>query len=479
MADTSKSKKITVSGHLEDVRGIYHIKLTWTDTTGNRGRKSITTGLTVKGNKSRAESMVHEAKKEREALLKNMLRLDNLLFADFMEKWLETVRRNTKKQIRPTTFGGYQVNVQKIISPYFRKKGTLLIELTAEDINEFYDDQLKRGVTGMTVTKYHANISSALKYAVKEDYIPHTPMGKVNRPSTERFVGKFLKQSEVVKLFETVKDHKLELGVIFGAFYGLRRSEVIGLRWEAINFEANTITIEHTVTEALIDGKRVIVADDKTKSKSSYRTLPLVPAIRAKLLAVQAEQEANRKVCGKSYNKADSDYIYTDALGSRIKPNYLTSAFSDFMINNGFKRMRFHDLRHSCASLLLANGVSLKEIQEWLGHSDFAITANIYAHLEFDSKLKSAGKMTWIADTSLASELKPSVPIVVSDMPFDFGNLSQTDFSTAQDLPNFMHSLFTTGVPIGIIQTWLAQADITRDISLLDNFLEFVSVSRV
>jgi integrase len=234
------------------------------------------------------------------------------------------------------------------------------------------------------------------------DYIPHSPMDRVNRPSTKRFVGKFLKQSEAVKLTDAVRGHKLELGYIFGAFYGLRRSEVIGLRWESINFEANTITIEHTVTEANIDGKHVIIEDDTTKTKSSYRTLPLIPIIRTKLLEVQDEQQYNRKLCGKAYNKADSAYIYTDAVGNRIKPGYLTSAFPDFVVKNGFKRMRYHDLRHSCASLLLANGVPLKAIQEWLGHSDFAITANIYAHLEFDSKVASANAMTWIEDTTLA-----------------------------------------------------------------------------
>ena len=405
MAESFTNKKIKVSGHVEERRGILRIILSWVDETGNRKRKSISTGYAVKGNRKKAENMMYEAKKEQAALLENMPRLDSLLFADFMEIWLDAIRKDTKKPIKRTTFGGYQMNVQKTIMPYFRKKGILLVELTADDINEFYDKQLER-VTGMTVTKYHANISKALKYAVKENYIPHSPMGKVNRPSTKRFVGKFLKQSETVKLFEAVKDTKLELGVIFGAFYGLRRSEIIGLRWESINFEANTITIEHTVTEAMIDGKREIIADNTTKTKSSYRTLPLVPAIRTKLLAVRAEQEENRRLCGKSYNKTDLGYIYTDALGNRIKPNYLTCAFPEFMIKNGFNRLRFHDLRHSCASLLLANGVSLKNIQEWLGHSDFAITANIYAHLEFDSKLKSAEKMSWIDDTSLASESK-------------------------------------------------------------------------
>jgi integrase len=208
-----------------------------------------------------------------------------------------------------------------------------------------------------------------------------------------------------VELFEAVKGHKLELGVIFGAFYGLRRAEIVGLRWESINFEANTITIEHTVTVAHIDGKNVIVAADTTKTKSSFRTLPLVPPIRAKLLTVKAEQEQNRALCGKSYNRAEGQYIYTDALGNRIKPDYLSGEFPKFMEKQGFRRMRFHDLRHSCASLLLANGVPLKNIQEWLGHSDFSITANIYAHLDFNSKLVSAGAMTWLGSTSLGQNI--------------------------------------------------------------------------
>ena len=323
-----------------------------------------------------------------------------LLFADFMEQWLDVI----KKDVKTTTFGGYQMNVQAAIAPYFRARKIRLCELTADDINDFYDEQLER-VKATSVHKYHANISKALKYAVKKNLITHSVMSKVTRPKAERFVGKFLKQSEVINLFEAVKGHKLELGVILGAFYGLRRAEIVGLRWESINFESNTITIEHTVTVANIDGKNVLIADDTVKTKASFRTLPMIPAFREKLLAVQAEQERNRKLCGKSYNKEESAYIYTDALGNRINPDYLTDAFPKFMEKNSFKRIRFHDLRHSCASLLLANGVPLKHIQEWLGHSDFAITANTYAHLDFNSKLASANAMTWIGETSLGSNL--------------------------------------------------------------------------
>ncbi len=89
-------------------------------------------------------------------------------------------------------------------------------------------------------------------------------------------------------------------------------------------------------------------------------------------------------------------------MGNRLRPDYLTAEFPKWMENNGFRRLRFHDLRHSCAILLLANGVPLKQIQDWLGHSSFKITADAYAHLEYESKIAAANAMTWVKETSLA-----------------------------------------------------------------------------
>ena len=193
--------------------------------------------------------------------------------------------------------------------------------------------------------------------------------------------------------------------VKLAAFYGLRREEVLGLRWKAIDFEENTITINHTVTQIEENGKTVTVASDTTKTKSSMRTLPMVPQFRELLLRKKEEQAELRRVCGKCYNKEFLDYVCVNALDERIKPSYLTNSFPAFAVKNGMRRIRFHDLRHSCASLLLANGVSLKHIQEWLGHSDFSTTANIYAHLDYQSKITSAEaildglKMTGPAET--------------------------------------------------------------------------------
>ena len=150
----------------------------------------------------------------------------------------------------------------------------------------------------------------------------------------------------------------------------------MGLKWNAIDFTNNTITVKHTVTSCTIDGKKVIEAKDRAKSKASLRTLPLVPAFREKLLEVKKQQEEYKRLCGRSYCKDYLDYICVDPIGERISPNYITAAFPQLLVKNGLRRIRFHDLRHSCASLLLANGVPMKQIQEWLGHSDFSTTAS-------------------------------------------------------------------------------------------------------
>lgn len=282
--------------------------------------------------------------------------------------------------------------VKRVIVPYFKERGIRLKQLRATDIQIFYMEQLKR-VSANSVIHYHANIHKALKYAVKIDLLDSNPADKVERPKKNPFMGSFYDSDEVAKLFDVAKGTALEIPVFLGAFYGLRRSEVLGLKWNAIDFQNNTITIKHTVTSCNLDGKRVQVARDTTKTKSSLRTLPLVPAFRDKLLEVMECQKEHRRLCGKCYNKQYLEYICVDEMGNLVSPHYLTATFPKLLEKNGLRRIRFHDLRHSCASLLLANGVPMKQIQEWLGHSDFSTTANVYAHLDYNSKLSSADAM--------------------------------------------------------------------------------------
>lgn len=382
-----------VAGHLQEKKGYYYAVLSYKDENGKRKTKWISTGLPLKGNKKKAEEVLNTERMNFELVQAAVgeseeTNTSNMLFADFMIMWLDTV----KPTITASTYSSYSMNVNSIIAPYFRKKGTKLIDLQPIDIQEFYSVQLKR-VKPNSVIRYHANIRKALCYALKMDMIQQNPIYKVEKPRKNTFIGSFYDSDELNSLFAAVKDTIMEIPVLLGGFYGFRRSEVVGLRWSAINFEANTLTINHTVTTPMVDGKKQIVAADRAKNKSSLRTLPLVLPVKKKLLALQERQKMYRKKFKGSYNKKYLDYVCVDEMGNLILPNYITSAFGTILKNNGFRKIRYHDLRHTAASMLLANGVSMKEIQEWLGHSDFSTTANIYSHLDYNSKLVSANTM--------------------------------------------------------------------------------------
>ena len=366
-----------IAGHLQEKKGLYYMVLSYKDKSGKRISKWLPTGLPVKGNKKRAEFLAGEAAIDRD-----------MPFSSYLVQWMEIARSTLK----PNTAAGYASMIQKPIAPYFQQRGITLGGLQAVDIQMFYTDQLKR-VSANTVIHYHAIIHRALKYAVKTDLIDVNPADKVERPRKDRFTASFYDGNEVNRLFQAARGTPLELPVMLAAFYGLRRSEVVGLKWDAIDFENKTIAIRHTVTACTEKGRRIEVAADTTKTASSRRTLPLVPAFQTKLAALKEQQEKNRILCGRSYCTDYLGYVLVDAMGNRLKLSYISTAFPVLLKRNGLRPIRFHDLRHSCASLLLKNGVPMKQIQEWLGHSDFSTTANIYAHLDAGSKLTSAQAM--------------------------------------------------------------------------------------
>ena len=375
-----------IAGHLQEKKGLYYMVLSYKDKSGKRVSKWLPTGLPVKGNKKRAEDMLMAARAE---FVAGEAAIDrDMPFSSYLVQWMEIARSTLK----PNTAAGYASMIQNPIAPYFQQRGITLGGLQAVDIQMFYTSQLKR-VSANTVIHYHAIIHRALKYAVKTDLIDVNPADKVERPRKDRFTASFYDGNEVNRLFQAARGTPLELPVMLAAFYGLRRSEVVGLKWDAIDFENKTIAIRHTVTACAEKGRRIEVAADTTKTASSQRTLPLVPAFQTKLAALKEQQEKNRILCGRSYCTDYLGYVLVDAMGNRLKLSYISTAFPALLKRNGLRPIRFHDLRHSCASLLLKNGVPMKQIQEWLGHSDFSTTANIYAHLDAGSKLTSAQAM--------------------------------------------------------------------------------------
>lgn len=389
-----------VAGRLQEKNGFYYIVLSYTDSAGKRRQPWIGTGLPVKGNKKRAEKMLAETRKSFTIPKGQVSELSpDMAFSDYMRYWLKMMRT----AVTETTYSSYCFNVEKHIIPYFEPLGVTLAGLQPRQIQSFYLHEAET-LKNTSILRFHANLHKALKYAVRIDLIASNPVDKVDRPKPQAFMASYYSAEEMEKLFEAAQGHKLELIIQLAAFYGLRRAEVMGLRWEAIDFEAKTLTIRHIVTSTRIDGKKILVEADRAKTKSSLRTLPLVDPIAERLKAVKEQQEYNQKICGNCYNQEYLGYVFVDAMGNLIQPDSVTTGFPQLLKENGLRRIRFHDLRHSCASLLLKEGVPMKQIQEWLGHSDISTTANIYAHLDSQSKNLSARTM---ANTLTLPEAQP------------------------------------------------------------------------
>lgn len=336
-----------VAGHLQIKKGFYYMVLNLKGEDGKRKTKWLSTGIQVGGKKSQkaAEAILLETRHSyREPIVCANAAVhmsSDMLFSDYMLSWLGIIKNNVEED----TYAGYEFIVKKRVTPYFEKVGVSLENLTALDIECFYKYCFNiLAVKGTTVLRYHANIYTALKYAVRHDLIIANPMEKVSRPKAQQFNGAFYSVDEVERLFDTVKGDPVEFPVLMAAFYGLRRSEIMGLRWQAVDFTSNTISIEHTVVQFRSDGKQKVVSKDRMKNKSSCRTMPLVPQFRELLLQMRERQRNCRELCGNCYT--DTEYIYVNDLGVPYKPNYVTQHFKLMLQNNGLRMIRFHDLRH-------------------------------------------------------------------------------------------------------------------------------------
>ena len=445
-----------VAGHLRIQNGIYQIILSYKDGSGKRRTRSFSTGLPVKGNARKADAMLQQARmdfippdmpapnqkgddtehitndgsdmpisvfeaeetKHTEDGTSLLLQPpEKILFCDYMLYWLDSM----ENQVDEDTYSGYEYVIRRRVFPYFQEKGYTLAQIVQHPhlLQEYYDYEMRdNGVSANTVHHYHANIRKALQLTFKIGTINSNPADRIDKPrKLSSFKATTYNASEISILFKAFKGDPLELPVLFACFYGLRRSEIAGLKWTAIDFRRKTITISHTVTQAKVKGKYKLIQKDRTKTKASYRTFPLIPQIECVLVQKLKQQEFNYKTFGDSYNRDYMDYIFVDSLGNLIKPDYYTRHFRLICDKNGLKHLRFHDLRHSCASMLYENGVDIKGIQEWMGHSSVSTTANIYTHLNYRTKLVSAQALIGIvpgnvpeSDAPLSADKKESAP---------------------------------------------------------------------
>jgi integrase len=376
-----------MTGSLQIKNDKFYILLNTYDENGKRKQKWIATGLEVKGNKRLAEKMLREELNKQEVCEK-LVKTD-ILFSDAVRQWL----KDSAIRVDAVTLQGYEVLSNDHILPYFDALKIKLVDVDRRTLQKYIDEKYrygrkdgKGGLSPKSIRSHKNILFQVLKDAVRNEILLSNPCEFVILPQMQRYESKFYSADQLNALLEALKNEQFYAIVKVTAVYGLRRSEVIGLKWDSVDFNANTLTIKHTVSKVT-----VAVEKDKTKNTSSRRSFPLLPEIKTLLLNLKQQENENRNYFGKGY--VCNDYIFKWDDGRPYSPDFVSHKFSSLLKQHGFPHIRFHELRHSCASVLLSMGFSLKDVQEWLGHSDISMTGNIYGHLDVARKKSMADRL--------------------------------------------------------------------------------------
>ena len=306
---------------------------------------------------------------------------------DYLVSYLKRV----EPELQKNTIVSYRSMTNGKIRRYFQRRPQLTVgNLKPQDIQDFYQTLFADGVVANTVIHYHALLRRAFQQAFKEERIDANPFDRVGRPKKNKFHGENYTQEELLTLLHLARGDVIYPAILLAGAMGLRRSEALGVRWSRIDWEKRTVLLDTKIVEYRENGKKKVEPVEEMKNKSSRRTLPLPDPV-VEMLQVQKEhREVYRKMFQGSYNTQYLDYVCVNQLGELLRPSYVTDHFRELLEKYGLRHIRFHDLRHTFASLLINQDVPLINVSNFLGHSDLSTTANIYAHLDKASKQASA-----------------------------------------------------------------------------------------
>ena len=386
----------------------YYVNLSYKDPyTGQWKIKTVSTGLQVKNNKRRAENMIQSFLEkfsylESEALSDAGIDPD-ILLCDYIDLWL----KGKKCEVKKSTYEGYSARIRSI-RKYFEPRKLKLRSVTPRDLDVYFKWCLRygkrnqktgegeplsvRGTRSYKSILYAVFCQAIIDGLIKVNPVVHIRVhGKKNRDYADDLL--FLTREETAELIHFLEetDPRFTPMAFMAAYYGFRRSELLGLKWDAVDFKNHRITVRRTVV-------RVSTVDEgeTTKTPAGKRTLSLFPTAERCLLKLRREQEENAAFFGNTY-KNKAGYIFTWEDGSQYDPNYITRTFSKLTKQFGRPEITLHKLRHTCVSLLAEMGWDLKKIQYWCGHKDCSTTANIYMHFNRQRLNDSAEDLARIA----------------------------------------------------------------------------------
>lgn len=289
--------------------------------------------------------------------------------AVYLRYWLETY---CKQHLAENTVRGYRVNIENHIIPQI---GFIpLDKLKPTEIQNLYTNLLNKGLSGTSVRYVHNNLHKALSQAVKAQLIPKNPADYVEPPRVDRYEAQPLTPEQVKTLLKSCRGEDIYLPVLLAVTLGLRRGETLGLQWSNVDLQNGTLTVRQSASFTP-DGIHL----STTKTRNSRRTLLLPEGLHSTLQTALSQQEERRKELGASFNPLGLVCCRED--GSPLTANVLQHNFRDTLLRSGLPQIRFHDLRHTNATLMLRNAVPAKIVSAMLGHSSIGITMDTYSHV--------------------------------------------------------------------------------------------------
>lgn len=340
---------------------------------------------TVKGNKKEAEKFLTEKLRELDTGL--LIDTKKMKLGEYFDYWLKEYCYNN---LTINTIEGYEQYIEKHIKPVL---GNIELEkLKPLQLQNFYSEKLERGklngkggLSKQTVRTLHRIIHGALTQAVKWQLLARNVADCVEPPKPQKYEAKFLNDEQTNLLIEKAKKSDIYIPVIIAIFTGMRRGEVLGLNWQNVDFEKGYIRV---VQELSCTKQGLMILSPKTKK--SIRNIAIPDMLVRILKKHKAKQNENRLLLGREYQNIDMVCTYPS--GKLFYPKRFSVKFHELLRKNNLPVVRFHDLRHSHASLLVKLGIQPKLISERLGHSNIGITMDLYSHLyeEADKEVADA-----------------------------------------------------------------------------------------
>lgn len=353
-------------GHITQ-RGKY--KKTWSivielnKVNGKRKQK----WYTLHGERKDAEKFLTE--KLRELDTGSLIDSRNINVKQYFNYWYE---QHCLNKLSPTTYESYRRNLDNYI---LQELGYIKLEdLQPMHLQSFYTKCSKKGLSNKTILYFHRIIHCGLKQAMKWQFITRNVADCVDTPKPNKYKAKFLNDIEITKLIKAIKNTDLYIPVMIGIATGMRRGEILGLIWDNVDLEHGTIRI----TQALYPTKEGLVILPP-KTETSIREIGIPLTLINILKNHKYEQDKIKQRLGQNY--INNDLVCCSIEGKPIHHTKLNHNFNNLLKQNNLTLIRFHDLRHSHASLLMKENTPIKAISERLGHSNVNITLNLYSHI--------------------------------------------------------------------------------------------------